>query len=446
MNLARGDKIVTRCLKGRRFCYCSFSGRRAFASAGLVPEEHQLKSYNENDDSPSVFSIRMNNNRKSDWDPKSELASRDQVSVYDEMRQHCPVAHSDMLGWSIFRHADVKRILNDHESFSNVVSQHLTVPDGMDPPEHIAYREAIEPYFPPERIEQFEPACRRIADDLIERAFVSDRDVEVTNELASQFAARVQCAFLGWPDGLSTRLIEWVENSHQAIRGANRTAMSHLARQFEAIVDQQVDQRIVSSADPHADVTSSLMHQHVFGRKLNSEELSSILRNWTVGEIGTIAASIGILLHHLAEDKQLQSRMRDDLALLPTAIDEILRIHNPLVTNRRVTKCPVRIGDRDLDAGEKITLHWISANRDERAFDQADKIRVDRDSGNNLLYGEGIHVCPGAGLASMELRVFVESLFEKTTWIAPQPESPAVPAAYPTSGFESLVVRQALRI
>ncbi len=384
----------------------------------------------------------MTDDKKSDWNPKSELASRDQVEINDEMRQRCPVAHSDMLGWSIFRHADVKRILNDRESFSNVVSQHLTVPDGMDPPEHTAYRETIEPYFAADRVDQFEPVCRQIADDLIDAAFADGRDVEVNDELAARFAARVQCAFLGWPDGLSTRLIEWMANNHQAIRESNRTAMSHLARQFEAIVDEQVDQRIVNDADDRNDVTSSLMRERVFGRKLSSEELSSILRNWTVGEIGTISASNGILLHHLAGDENLQSQLRDDSALLPNGIDEILRIHNPLVSNRRVTKCPVRIGDRDLDADERITLHWISANRDEDAFDDAEKIRVDRDPTNNLLYGAGIHVCPGAALSRMELRVFVESLFEKTAWIAPQPDSPAVRAFYPASGFSSLVLRQ----
>lgn len=387
----------------------------------------------------------MKDEKTSDWNPKAELASRNQLEINDEMRQRCPVAHSDMLGWSIFRHADVKRILNDHESFSNVVSQHLTVPDGMDPPEHTAYRETIEPYFAADRVDQFEPVCRRIAEDLIDNAFADGGDVEVTDELALRYAARVQCAFLGWPDGLSTRLMEWVANNQQAIRESNRTAISHLARQFEAIVDEQIDQRIAGDAGDKDDVTSSLMRERVFGRRLSSEELSSILRNWTVGEIGTIAASIGILLHHLASDEDLQFQLREDPTRLRNGIDEILRIHNPLVSNRRVTKCPLRIGDRDLDAGERITLQWISANRDEDAFDDAAKIRVDRDPANNLLFGAGIHVCPGAALSRMELRVLIESLFERIDWITPQPDSPPVHAWYPASGFSSLVLRPGSR-
>jgi cytochrome P450 len=70
-----------------------------------------------------------------DWDPRSVEVQRDQLAAYDAMRERCPVAYSEFLGWSIFRHADVLRVLNDHTAFSNVVSSHRAVPSGMDPPE-----------------------------------------------------------------------------------------------------------------------------------------------------------------------------------------------------------------------------------------------------------------------------------------------------------------------
>ena len=79
------------------------------------------------------------------------------------------MAHSDHLHWSVFRHADMMRVLEDHGTFSNAVSRHPSVPNGMDPPEHTAYRTLIEPYFAPERVRAFEPACRDIAVDLVGR-------------------------------------------------------------------------------------------------------------------------------------------------------------------------------------------------------------------------------------------------------------------------------------
>lgn len=393
------------------------------------------------------------------WNPKSDLENRDQRIVYDDLRQRCPVAYSEELGWSIFRHDDVTQILNDHQSFSSAVSQHLSVPNGMDPPEHTAYRQMIEQYFLPDRIAAFEPTCRRIAEELIDSVLADEGhcEVEIMRELASQFAARSQCQSLGWPVALAAQLIQWVSKNQQAIRDSDRPAMSLLAREFEAIVDAQIDQRLAQqnaqenaahNAEPNAepsgtstDFTASLMQEHVHGRKLSSEELSSILRNWTVGEIGTIAASIGILLHHIAQSDRLQQQLRSDSAQLTPASDEILRVQNPLVGNRRLTTCPVEIRGRRIDAGQRISLNWISANRDENVFEDADQICLDRDPSQNLLYGTGIHECPGAPLARMELRVFLESLFNRTAWIAPQDGESPVFAAYPASGFSRLVLR-----
>src|SRR6188768_4262987 len=101
-----------------------------------------------------------------DWDPTSGEVLREQAAAYDELRRRCPVAHSELLGWSIFRHADITKVLADPETFSNVVSAHRSVPNGLDPPEHAAYRAALEPYFSLDRLQSFEPSCHRLARDL----------------------------------------------------------------------------------------------------------------------------------------------------------------------------------------------------------------------------------------------------------------------------------------
>lgn len=95
-----------------------------------------------------------------DWDPRSDTVLSDQIAAYDAMRLHCPVAYSDYLGCTLFRHEDVVQALNDHQTFSSVVTSHLSVPSGMDPPRHTAYRQLVERHFEPERIESFEPLCR----------------------------------------------------------------------------------------------------------------------------------------------------------------------------------------------------------------------------------------------------------------------------------------------
>ncbi|HEY4958956.1 MAG TPA: hypothetical protein VII31_14180 [Caldimonas sp.] len=138
----------------------------------------------------------MNDRFQPDWDPKSDAVLRDQLAAYDEMRERCPVAYSDFLGWSLFRHEDVVRVLKDPDAFSNAVSSHLSVPDGMDPPEHTGYRRIVESYFRPELMEAFEPRFREIAANLVQSLLERD-GVELIDELAHRFAVRVQCTFLG---------------------------------------------------------------------------------------------------------------------------------------------------------------------------------------------------------------------------------------------------------
>lgn len=92
-------------------------------------------------------------------------------------------------------------------------------------------------------------------------------------------------------------------------------------------------------------MTTQLLHERIHGRALSDEEIVSIVRNWTVGELGTIAASVGILVHYLATHRGLQAELRGQPGDLPAAIDEILRLHPPLIANRRITTCPEKSGD-----------------------------------------------------------------------------------------------------
>ena len=382
----------------------------------------------------------MKETHPADWDPKSKEVMRDQRAAYDDMRNRCPVAHSDFLGWSLFRHEDVTRALEDHETFSNAVSRHLNVPNGMDPPEHTPYRSIIEPYFSPERMAAFEPACRAVAEK-VARGLSGRGQVEFIAEVALPFATQVQCAFLGWPATLHERLARWTRKNHAATLAQDREAMSEIAREFENLIDHLIEDRLCAEAGPETDITAALMSDKVWGRTLSNEEVASILRNWTVGEIGTISASVGILVQYLAEHSELQSQLRFQPALLPPAIEEILRLHGPLVANRRVTTCPVEIGGKQIGKGERVSVNWISANRDEAVFDDPHSFRLDRDQSKNLLYGAGVHICPGAPLARLEMRLFMEYLLAHTDEITAVAKHPATHAVFPASGFATLPLR-----
>ena len=369
-----------------------------------------------------------------DWNPKSAAVLRDQRAACDAMREHCPVAYSDLLGWSLFRHEDVVRVLNDPDTFSSVVSRNLSVPNGMDPPEHGQYRRVIERYFAPQAMQAFEPQCRSIAADLV-RSLQGRPGLELMADFAQPFAVRVQCAFLGWPVGMHEPLRLWAQKNHAATLAQDRPAMDDIAHEFAGYVMTQLRSRRDGALPGRQDVITSLTHQQVNGRPLNDEEIISILRNWTVGEISTIAAAVGIVAQYLAEHSDLQQQLRTQPDLLPEAIEEILRLYGPLLANRRVTTRAVEIGGRTIGAGERISLNWVAANRDGRVFTHPQSCRLDRDPGANLLYGAGLHVCPGAPLARMELRVAVQALLDGTTDIDRIAQRPPTSAAYPASGY-----------
>ncbi|WP_404364797.1 cytochrome P450 [Marinobacter sp.] len=381
----------------------------------------------------------MNDPHAPDWDPRADSILTNQLDAYDTMRRRCPVAWSNYQNWTLFRHGDVLRVLGDHDTFSNTVSSHLSVPNGMDPPEHGRYRSLIETWFSHERLVAFEPDCRDIARQLVSE--IPDGEAfDLVEHFSQLFALRIQCAFMGWPDSLHGPLQAWVTKNLRATLARDRSAMADIAREFDGYITEILDSRRQAGNEDATDVTTGLMNQTLDGRLLSHEEIVSIVRNWTVGELGTISASVSILASYLAERPDLQNELRQNPDRLPGAIDEILRMDAPLISNRRVTTREVQIGGRTLAPGEKITLLWASANRDEEIFGDPDDFQPEQNADNNLLYGAGIHVCPGAGLARMELRMVMEELLAGTDSIRMAEGQRSRRAVYPAGGFSFLPV------
>ena len=378
-----------------------------------------------------------------DWDPQLDLVRNDPKAVLDDMRRRCPVAHSRVLGWSVFRHADVLRVLEDHATFSNEVSAHRSVPNGMDPPEHTLYRRAIEPYFSEERMRAFESDCRTIASKLI-HPLAARGSFECIEEFAVPFALQCQCRFVGWPVSLAGRIRDWTRRNEKAARAGDRTVLAELACEFRRHVDELLRERRSQSPDASRDdVIDGLLRTRIREAPLADEDIASILRNWTAGELGSLAAGVGIITAYLAEHPDFQDRLRSELSLVPAAIEEILRISGPLSLNRRVTTRDVELHGRQIRAGERISIMWTAANRDEQAFENPDTLRLDRPPGRNLLFGAGIHVCPGAPLARMELWIATETLLRHSRFIERDGAQPAERAAWPANGWRSLPIRLA---
>ena len=128
-----------------------------------------------------------------DWDPRSPEVQQDQIAAYDALRAHCPVAHDDYLGYTLLSHADVAAAALDPQTFSNRVSdRHVAVPNGLDGPEHTAFRRINDAYFTPERMAAAEPVLRTVIRELIAELPAGHR-VDAAGEFARQYALRITC-------------------------------------------------------------------------------------------------------------------------------------------------------------------------------------------------------------------------------------------------------------
>ncbi len=380
--------------------------------------------------------IMMDDVCQHDWDPKSDAVLRDQRKAYDEMRERCPVAHSEFMGWSLFRHEDISAVLADTGTYSNV-SRYQAIPNGMDPPAHARYREALDACYSNEQMTRLEPRAREIAVNLI-MPMLSAGKTEFMGEFATPFALKALCALLGWPEQQWKCLGGWVHGNQQAAFSRDPAAGVALASLFTEHVKINLDTHRNSLNRP-ANAMDVLLGVEVDGVRLDDEQIVSILRNWTAGQ-GTVAAGLGILVQHLAQEPELQEQLRSDPSLIPSAIEEILRVDDPLVANRRTTTRAVEIQGRTIPKGANLSLMWIAANRDPKVFDDPNAIKVERNVQANLVWGQGIHFCQGASLARLEMRLVLEELLSRTKHFEIVGDTP-LRAVYPSNGLATLFLQ-----
>lgn len=360
----------------------------------------------------------------------------DQRSSYDALRERCPVARENNR-WVVLRHAEVVAAATDPGTFSSrVTTTRRAIPNSLDGLEHAAYRSVVDRYLTDERVAVEESQCRSHAATIVD-ALPRGVTVKTIASIGIPYAVRSQSTWLGWPGDLEDQLVAWIGDNHAATRSGSRARMRLVAERFDSIIRQLLDER---RGGPAMDVTGELLEDSVDGRPLTDEEIVSILRNWTAGDLGSLATSVGVIVHFLAARPQVQHQMRTlveagDVAELTAAVEEILRIDDPFVSNRRVTTWTTELGETTIARGDSVLLNWTAANRDPRVFGDPDRFDPTRNAAANLVFGVGPHVCPGRGLTLMELRVLLEELLGRTARIELAPDRPAVRETPPVGGW-----------
>jgi cytochrome P450 len=313
------------------------------------------------------------------------------------------------------------------------------VPNSLDPPEHTAFRAVIDPFFAPERMAALEPRIQRIAQEIVS-TLPRGGTVDAVTEIGYPFAVRAQADWLGW-QGSEDALLAWMGENHAATRSTDRSRTAAVAAAFDDIVLAQVRRRRQMGRAAPGDPTTELLEILVNGRLLPDADIVSILRNWTAGDLGSIAAALGVVVQFLATHVEVQESLRAGRGNLAAAIDEMLRIDDPFLASRRVTTAQAYIGQFVLEPGTRVYLNWTSANRDEAVFGDPDAYRPEARAPHNVVYGTGMHACPGRPLATLELVVAVRTLLAATDRVELATDTEAVRETYPLGGWRRVPVR-----
>ena len=338
-------------------------------------------------------------------------AARDDPRAHYDALQHEPLSRDAAGRWVVVRHADAVAVVTDPATYSSHVSRFLQVPNGLDGAAHREARELLDPFFSADPMAALAPLLAEVADGLL-AGVTPGQPLDAVADLGSVYAVRAQSAWLGWPAELEPELLAWMDDNHAATRSGELSRTAAVAHRFDAIIHRLVSIRRLRRPGPPADLTEELMRvRHHDGRPLGEDEIVSVLRNWTGGDLGSLALCTGVALHWFATHPELQDELvkaSDDE--FDRAVDEMLRIDDPFVSNRRVATRHTVLNGQQVAPGEQLVVNWTAANRDPDVFADPEAYDPHGHAAANLVYGAGPHVCPGRPLATLELRVLLRAV------------------------------------
>jgi len=334
--------------------------------------------------------------------------------------------------WVVTGHANVKAILLDPETFSAANSITPVSPlcdeaqrvlrDGdwrltpalgnNDPPDHARFRRNVHRAFTPRRIALLEPFVREVMERAVDRWPCSGRADLVADVLAA-LPARVILRMVGGADDLMPLIQEASRLRITFVWGrpaeAEQVALAEGMVQFWGRLRALVDERL---ADPRDDLTSDLLTvRNGDDTVLALDEIASVLFAFFTAGHETTSSLLGNAVRLLLREGEAWSRLHAEPALIPGAVEEVLRFDSPVVSWRRRTRRATTVAGVAIPAAAQVLLLLGAANHDPRVFPDPDVFALDRaDANRHLSFGHGIHHCLGASLARMEARVALEVL------------------------------------
>jgi cytochrome P450 len=360
-------------------------------------------------------------------------------AAFRYLRANDPVAWNDGLTegderfsgfWSVVKYDDVLTVSRDTATFSSARGINMYVdPENpsptsgagkmiiaMDPPRHVRLRRLVNRGFTPRMVAQLEPHVRAITTSILDEVAPRGR-CDFVVDVAAQLPLAVICELMG------VARADWrlmFDATNQVLGAGDREYQTEDRDRVEtaehgrrALFGHFARLLATRRQRPGQDLVSTLAEAEVDEEPLTDEEILYFCYLLILAGNETTRNAISGGMLALAEHPDQRARLMADPALLPTAIEEILRWTSPVMHMARVATRECDLRGRSIGRGQKVVMWYPSANRDEDVFPEPDRFDIERDPNEHLAFGHGEHFCLGTSLARLELRVMFEELLRR---------------------------------
>lgn len=337
--------------------------------------------------------------------------SRDPQPHYARLRDLAPVLPSEG-GVTLARHDDVEHALRHPEIFSSqwsggasIGNERPLIPLMLDPPEHKKYRKLLDPLFAPREVARLEDDVVKLANELID-TFADRGECDFNAEVAVPLPTTVflrllglpledRELFLGWKEAIIRGGGEWEPDKAQQVR-------ADAGREVYAYFERELDAR---EPDRRDDLLSGFLDAEVEGHVLTREEILDICFLLLIAGLDTVTDALDCSFAYLAQHPAQRRQIVDDPAVIPGAVEELLRWETIVPTVARYAARDTDVRGCPIHEGDAVGIGLGSANTDPEAFERADEVDFHREPNKHLAFGGGIHRCLGSHLARLEMRV-----------------------------------------
>ncbi|MGW4369323.1 cytochrome P450 [Nocardia takedensis] len=364
-----------------------------------------------------------------EFDPHSDSFFTDPYPIYRRLRDEQPVHHNPRLGfWALSRYHDVLPAMKDYRTYSSArgITLEMVLDPApredaipmiimMDPPEHTRMRKLVSKVFTPRAIAGLESMVRTIVHSHLER--VDRPEFDMFADFSTLFPIEVITTMLGVPAEHRRQLRRWhaapmeradgagvpTERAREAIAAATRFYHQLILQRRAHPQDDMISRLTQVDVEREDGTTTTLTDREILG-------FASLLAGAGAETVAKVIASAAVIF---AEHQDQWRALAADRTKIPGAFEELLRYEGPVQYDLRYTLRDVEIHDRIIPRGNAVLMLLASANRDERAFTDADRFDITRAfAGHNLGLGYGIHSCLGAALARLEGRIALNALLD----------------------------------